>query len=354
MGIAVEFGQILSDLANLSTLISNIFNTGAKQDTAQSTLANTQVLIVGMASMQGTLALMKSQLSEIQSNEATLQSNLLFAIGRPQQADVAVLLPASPPSGYGGASASAAATAVWQYVPADVVSETQGMLKRAYTGVFRIGEFGWLHSPHNKFLAYTGDISDPAEFPDANPPIIDPGTILPSDAGIFAWITRVYVGPPWTDWTGVGDGAEYIAIGGIANRVNMTPGEFLFWQAFNAGALPTAASGAPVWPGLANVTLGSPVPIVPTEQTIPGPMHGVLVDLTTIPQPLPFYDLSAAQGWAKLGQLTFVDDNGDAEPQQMLSFVHGLFMPKGMKEASSCGIKTLSGLGGTITPFTIP
>lgn len=294
-----------------------------------------------------------AQLSTIISDLATLAGDIA-ALGSPQQTGVAVTLPAVPPSAYVAPTSGANASAVWATVSADAGTQ-MGAIMAIQSAFWRIVRDS---------LAFDGRLSPGFNFQFDPTAWVNNGftswvevsitDIQPTDADLLGFLTRT---APSLTWHQTGEGTWWadVGSGNALIQCKLTEGEFEFLRML-AGGPPAAGIPVvpPVWPGLAGVTLGTPVAIVPTSQTITGPLNGVILDLTTIPQPLPFFDLNAAQGWSKIGQLTFVDDNGDAEPQQLLSFVHGLFMPKSMTRAVSCGVKTLSGLGGTITPFTIP
>lgn len=354
MAIAAELSQLLSDLANLSSLVSNIMNQGAQQNTALSTLANTQVLIVGMSVLQAKMDAALATLNAIQNNTVNLQSNLGYQISQAQQANQPVTLPANPPPAYGGASSSTIANDVWNWQDVPTSYLAYQLLRWSGQAAGLVGKFSWLPHPNGSLVWYQTDLGTTVNVNPSFAPFVTPDSILATDADPVAWVTRAYPGPSWAAFGPSNDYPAYTGINNITYIVKMSAEEFVVWKAIVGGTFPGGGKGAPVWPGLAGVTLGAPVAITPPSQTVAGPLAGVILDLTTIPQPLPYYDLNAAQGWAKLGQLTFVDDNGDAEPQQLLSFVHALFMPKGMSVATSCGLRTLSGLVGTVTPFTIP
>jgi hypothetical protein len=99
--------------------------------------------------------------------------------------------------------------------------------------------------------------------------------------------------------------------------------------------------------------LGTPVDISLTF-TIDGPLAGVIVALTAYPTLKGHYDYDDYIQALKIGALTFVSDNGDAEYVQALGFMNEVYVPKNMTQAASCKFRTVSGVTGTVTPFTIP
>lgn len=112
------------------------------------------------------------------------------------------------------------------------------------------------------------------------------------------------------------------------------------------------SGGAPVWPGEDFATLGAPVAFDgPAEIT--APMHGVLVDYTTLPQKVDMWQVSTFQNFGHAGQLAFVSDNGYAEPWQYLQWGKQVYVPRALSVAAACLIRPIAGQEGTVTPWTI-
>jgi len=109
---------------------------------------------------------------------------------------------------------------------------------------------------------------------------------------------------------------------------------------------------APVWPGLGNVTLGTPVALT-NGVTVSGPLNGVLLAITSGYQNLPGFPFGTAESYKHLGAVTFVSDNGQYEYAQSFGFTDTLVLPKTMAVAQSAVVRTIPGLTGTVTPFTI-
>lgn len=181
-------------------------------------------------------------------------------------------------------------------------------------------------------------------------PILDYTTILSSDATPVDWINRVF-------GTGtVFDGGSGVPVFNTASG-HFTWIPWLDTGHFSAlkrelGITPTDDL-APIWPGLAGVTLGTAVPISLTF-TVAGPLQGVLVALTAVPSLKGHYDYDGLSQSLRIGALTFLSDNGDAEYVQALGFTNEVYVPKNMAAAASCKVRTVSGVTGTVTPFTIP
>lgn len=352
MGIAAEFSAILGDLANLSGLVNNLFNLGAKQDTAASTLANTQVLIVGMAVLQQRTAQMAAQLDAIQTNQNNLQSNLGYAISLTQQASQPVTLPIVAPATFLDATNDGTASAIWNYTDFRGLFTAFGALYDVYnlvTGLtqsFALPTIGPAHFVISGAIAGVSNVN----WPLLGLPSTD--TILSTDANVGAWLNRQTSPLVWSFITGQ-QIWRHTFTGPPLFEVDCTlsESEFRWFRLANSGTVPGTLL-PPIWPGIANVTLGTPVPFSGSTLSVAGPLDGVIVTITAVNQPLPHYAYGTAVAWGKLGGLTFVDDRGDAEEYQLFGFVDALYVPRAMLHAASCQIRNVSGIVGTVTPWT--
>lgn len=113
----------------------------------------------------------------------------------------------------------------------------------------------------------------------------------------------------------------------------------------------TPTSGAPVWPGVANVTLGTVVTLE-EEPDLTGPFDGVLINITTPPTRTGLRQFGTAPMDYGVGEIAFVTDNGYIEPWQYLGFRTALYTPKMMRQASAVKCRVLAGAEGTIRTFT--
>lgn len=102
----------------------------------------------------------------------------------------------------------------------------------------------------------------------------------------------------------------------------------------------------PVWPGVANVTLGSPSALV-DGLTLTGPMHGIIVNITGNPAGAGKYLFGAEVSWTHVGAVAFVNDRGDFERPDSLGLEDHVITPRTMAEAASCVIRLNSGFSGT-------
>jgi hypothetical protein len=108
----------------------------------------------------------------------------------------------------------------------------------------------------------------------------------------------------------------------------------------------------PIWPGLANVTTGTPVPIA-AGFTVPGPLDGVLVAITSVPAPTGQYPFNGLPSWTHIGGIAFQTDNGYMEQAQSFSFENHILTPLRMTRAGAAIGRAKAAVAGTVTPWTI-
>ena len=106
----------------------------------------------------------------------------------------------------------------------------------------------------------------------------------------------------------------------------------------------------PVWPGLANVTFGTPVALSQAV-TITAPMDGVVVDITSVPSKFGSYAYDDVLSYIHLGSLSFFDDNGSQELATGFSFTKHLLCPKLMLRAAGVKLRAAQDVVGTVTPW---
>jgi len=117
------------------------------------------------------------------------------------------------------------------------------------------------------------------------------------------------------------------------------------------GFLPDPVTVAPVWPGLANVTMGDPVAL-DTGVTITEPMDGILITITGVDPHKVWYTYDSQKAYRHVGSLAFVTDNGALEQYQIVAFESGLYTPLHIERAAGVIIRTAGGTVGTATPWT--
>jgi hypothetical protein len=113
---------------------------------------------------------------------------------------------------------------------------------------------------------------------------------------------------------------------------------------------PASTTNPPIWPGIANVTMGDPVPLA-VGVTIDGTMDGVIVDLTHVPSAVGSYNFDGNRSYVHVGTLAFKNDIGAYEVAQPYSFGKHLLLPKSMVKAAGCVLRCREGVLGTVTPW---
>jgi len=101
------------------------------------------------------------------------------------------------------------------------------------------------------------------------------------------------------------------------------------------------------------VTLGTPLALS-DGLTVPGPLDGVLIEITSVPTPISYYPFGTLRSYVHAGGIAFVDDNGQAETTQSIGLAEGVVCPRFMVHADHAIIRLPSGVVGTVTPWTTP
>lgn len=113
--------------------------------------------------------------------------------------------------------------------------------------------------------------------------------------------------------------------------------------------LPVAA---PIWPGLASVTLGTPTALL-DSMDIAGPMDGLIVAASGADAGTAHYTYHDVKAYRNVGALAFYTDRGDIEPFQTLGFEAAIYTPRTMARAGGAKLFTSRGLSGTVRTWTI-
>jgi len=260
-----------------------------------------------------------------------------------------VTLPTIPPDGYGAPSSSTIAGDVWNYSASPLYSHAKNYLMIAGNWAAFNANLRYLGDECLYFQAvwhdtdWTGGATD-------DPPVFDPSDILGSE-DILTCLTRQ--NPSF-------DVGWAFAPLGYVRLVGSFGTDVEEWQTtFDSGRFeelkallfPSSPAGAiPIWPGIANVTLGTPVAIT-AALSITEPMNGVLVALTGTPPDKPKYVLGDRTATAHIGQIAFVTDNGDMEYPQNLSFAAEVYLPTSQVLAAGVRLRAVPGVSGTVTPW---
>ncbi len=307
------------------------------------TTVNGLVGLVGEVFAQ-TLSL-TNRLSAIETSVAATRA-ATAAIGHPMQSGEPVTLSAS--------GASDLVTQIWLYSDGLPTFTAFELLWETWATSIQVAYGLPLIDYTQPFLRlYYNNETRPYDFELVTPyPPLDYHTIQPGDATPIAWVERQYASYGWqsffafsTDTVAYQDPTIAYAYWVLA----MTQPEFDFWK---SRALSAPSYTAPVWPGLANATLGTAVTLA-NGVTVPGPLSGIILNITSGFENLPGYPFGTNISYKNLGGVTFTSDNGQNEYASAFGFPSAVVCPKQMAIAASATVRTIPGLVGTVTPFTI-
>lgn len=176
---------------------------------------------------------------------------------------------------------------------------------------------------------------------------------------------------PTPDWTAIGSYTSVVdwlngtdtsgrtwsadADSGLATTYDTLAGEQWFAMRCllrDTDLYPTAGVGAPIWPGLAGVTLGTTVPAV-VSTVLELPMDGIIWLTTSYPPARARWGAAPYYSVYHTGRLAFITDNGDLEPFQYMGWQNSVFVPQTMRRAAGVVVFLEANIEGAITPWDI-
>jgi len=251
-------------------------------------------------------------------------------------------------------SANSLVQAIWEY--SDGIPFTTAFNWLAWAGEKAYQDMltdGLVVTTQPFLRLFYNNLTQPAGFENVSPNApLDWKTIAETDATPIAWVERQYAGYGWQPYFVFPTDTVYYPDPVNANALwvlRMTQAEFDLLKRY---LYPTRLAVAPVWPGLANVTLSASQPLS-NGLTLTGPLHGVILKITSGFENLPGFPFGSAISYKHLGGVTFVDDGGQYEYANAYGFTDSVVCPKQMAVASSAVIRTIPGLTGTAQSFTI-
>lgn len=345
---------IVSFLQQLVGMLTGVQAAQSGQATAIAVTAiqaDTTALVANDLGISADLASILSALSTMNTYIAGQFGALAVDLAATQQTGSPVTLPTTPPTGYGSDPTSVAGY-VWGYsLPGS--GQTAGDQQDNAGNLGRnLGSIGAMFETYTSPWFRHGGTWSSNVGPDGygSDPIFPIANILSTDT-LPVFLDRESYWTGWTDPTG--SGYYEIAEGTGSDFVYMTTITAAEFLVLRDGVVPGAAALVPpIWPGLAKVTLGTPVTLT-AATVISGPMDGILIALTAVPPNKPYYVLGTQTATAHIGQVSFEDDNDDMEYPQNLSFANQVYCPQSMAFALACMVRCIPGVVGTATPWTI-
>jgi hypothetical protein len=349
-------GRILIAVLGNSALTNQILQAlgvPAQQDTALAIATDAAITRAVVDWSEVSPGPLKTALIALEADLTSQTTAILNAIALLQLAADPVILPTTPPTGYGGGGGGTTAADIWAYPDPNGAGAAIDLLSEA--GVFTRRMSDWMAVPlaGNPVFSVRASwgfiLNDLGEHPDLI--ALDWSTILTVDTPL-TWLTRV---APDYDWavnadSGLVEAPSIYAPGtDCIVTFNLSKNQFDKVKTFVS-----VRDVPPVWPGLSGVTLLGPTAIS-TAFTIGVPMDGVIVELTSVPERYSFYDFDGIKSWRNIGQLAFYDndDNTSFEHAQSLGFRFAVYTPKVMNRATGVSFRTVGGIEGTVTPWLI-
>jgi hypothetical protein len=336
--IFLQFLGLLLNLLGISQQINQKVQRTSQETTdylIQDTVKATND--IANSGVYGNIAL-HLQLSDIQSSLAMVLSGIS-----------PVTLPTTPPSGYGTPSSSTIGDAVWNYEYGSSGRQTGTWLEWAGSGQLR----EWVVAVDLPYGAYWSPLlwvmEDPGSYT-ANYPTFNPGDLVAGESFLDC-ITRQNPGADVV--------SQFYPMGQIYCQY---PNTATLWQWVSTidetyyDQIMQATFGVnpqlipPVWPGIAKVTLGTPVAIS-SQFSVSGPMDGLIIAISGVSTSKPELDYDTQAAYKFIGGLSFVDDNGDVEPFQPLAFKNAVYCPRQMASAAAAVFRVDPSVSGTVTPW---
>ena len=336
---------LLSALFALVQGLQSVIQAGARQTTLLQVAGEVQTNTTLLEDPTTGLAGLLTAIDNLSTQLTTTESTLATAIGTPQQAGSPVTLPAVPPAGYGGASASD----VWNYPDAVTGDSVLVDLSIASIGVRALDWSDLRYAATNFPFLLSGPWSATVTPPSLTYPTLDLATVSPPQTLIQALTAQ---NPGFALFSSDASDTWLYAVDPTASSflwmVGMSSEEF----AILTGQAVTPVNASPVWPGIAKVTLGTAVALS-DGLSVTGPMDGVIVKITAVPYPIGYYPFGSRKSYVHVGAIVFVDDNGEAAQAIPLGLDDEVIPANSMEQATSAVIRLKSGVVGTVQPWTI-
>ena len=336
---------LLSALFALVQGLQSVIQAGAKQVTLLQVSGEVQTNTTLLEDPTTGLAGILTAIDNLSAQLTTTESTLATAIGTPQQAGSPVTLPAVPPVGYGGASASD----VWTYIDSTTGLTTLQDLDYAASGALSAEWSQVRLFPFLQTFGLTGPWALNSALPSLSYPTLDLGVVTPPQT-LLAALTAQNPTMTWDpiDSTGTYYFASDLSSPTFSWMCLISTQEF----AILTGQAVTPVNASPVWPGLSKVTLGTAVALA-DGLSVAGPLDGLIVKITAVPYPIGYYPFGSRKSYVHVGAVVFVDDNGEASQAIPLGLDDEVIPANSMLQASSAVLRLKSGVVGTVQPWTI-
>lgn len=166
----------------------------------------------------------------------------------------------------------------------------------------------------------------------------------------LSWLQRTDTDNTWYDGTGYGDPYMRTHHGSDVWKIgpSFSEGQFQQW----VGAVIARSHLAPIWPGSASATDGTPT-VVTAPQLVVGPMHGCHITVDAVKPNTSHQTAGTHLNYFRAGWLAFINDVGEVETLQWLGFDAADYVCQSMAEASSVLVYPNAATQITVTPWLL-
>jgi len=349
--LLLKYLPVLDKLLGILGLIQDNTQKSAQENRPFEIATNVAISVSVLDWSDSSPGPLRLKLEALENQIGTLGDDLSALIANLQLAADPVILPTTPPTGYGG---GATVDDVWGFelTPDGIIAADA--LEIAGHLALVTQSSGQLPVQGNPYMVLEGAIaSEGYYFPGSSSRPLNPMNILADDTRL-SWIEREATGRTW-----IHDASQdnyYFQDAPPSNdllwRCIVDQEWFNRLKATSVGVVPGALVLPPLWPGLDAVTLGTPVDL-DAGVTISEPMDGVIIDVTSVPPKQGWFTFDGLLSYRNLGALTFLDDNDQAELAQPLGFTSAVYCPKTMAHAASVKLRTSVDVTGTVTPWIV-
>lgn len=353
MGVASEILQLIGEVNTLTTFVNSLLGNQQQQATKGDMQANFALTNQLITLVYNALTSNTEQERQIWSDLISRLGGLGVQIGVPQQATQPVKLPTTPPAGYGGLDGPATASAVWDAQSADELTQ-YGTIAAALSAYLRvIRDSAGLDQRIGDHFGISVDPFSLTNNPNTSFPSHSAAEIDAGDGDLLAFLERI---EPTFTWHQLADGTYWAALPGTAGGAlmycSLTPEEFQWYKFVLAGGL-IKPYLPPVFPGIANVTYGSPQSMDAPNGSLSGPADGYKIQIDAVPSWAGKFDFGVLQSYRNVGAIAFVDDEGVPEFPQTFGFTTVHYVPKSMAHSVGAYYRLSIGFHAVGTPFMI-
>lgn len=175
------------------------------------------------------------------------------------------------------------------------------------------------------------------------------GTDQPTIANVMAKLALIQAG----NLPSLNDIDEHVStMAAVIAAIELVTGDILDGVTELLSRSTAVAAGHPVWPGVGNATVDTPVSLS-NGMTITGPFDGLIVTITDQPPAAGRYVFGAVSSWMHAGAVVFLTDDGQQERAQTFGLDEQILVPLTMMHADSAILRLNAGWVGTVAKWSV-